>query len=210
MFEKLQTELGEGPCLEAFKTGEPVSIPDLADDLLFPVFAARAQEVGLVAVFTFPLRHGDATTRRTGPVPERRWSVGHEATEAAQTLADVVASYLLNARTRESSSWPPSGAATSLHDALTGLPNRFLLAERLEHAILNCRRTQQKVAILFADIDHFKLINDSHGHHVGDELLVAIAQRLTGLLRRATRWPGWEVTSSSSCARTSTTRRRSP
>ncbi len=184
MFEKLQTELGEGPCLEAFKTGVPVAIPNLADDLLFPVFAARAQEVGLVAVFTFPLRYGD---EQLGALDLYRSAAGPmdtEATEAAQTLADVVASYLLNARTREELTLAAERLRlTSLHDGLTGLPNRLLLAERLEHAILNCRRTHKKVAILFADIDHFKLINDSHGHHVGDELLVAIANRLTGLLR---------------------------
>ena len=71
----------------------------------------------------------------------------------------------------------------SLHDALTGLPNRTLLIERLEHAMMRCRRSKLQVAVLFADLDNFKLINDTYGHHVGDELLVAVCERLTGLLR---------------------------
>ena len=56
-FEKLQTELGEGPCLAAFGGDKAISIPDLRVDERFPAFAPRAVESGLAAVFTFPLRH---------------------------------------------------------------------------------------------------------------------------------------------------------
>jgi GAF domain-containing protein len=58
-YEKLQTELGEGPCLAAYQTGEAISVPDLQVADRFPKFAPRALEAGLTAVFTFPLRHGD-------------------------------------------------------------------------------------------------------------------------------------------------------
>src|SRR5450432_1266223 len=58
-YEKLQTELGEGPCLEAFNTGEAVSVPDLRDEDRFPTFSPQAITAGLAAVFTFPLRHVD-------------------------------------------------------------------------------------------------------------------------------------------------------
>jgi GAF domain-containing protein len=58
-YKKLQTELGEGPCLAAYHTGEAVSVPDLNDELRFPVFSPRALIAGLTAVFTFPLRHDD-------------------------------------------------------------------------------------------------------------------------------------------------------
>lgn len=64
------------------------------------------------------------------------------------------------------------------HDALTNLPNRMLLQDRAEQALANARRKGEKVALLVVDIDHFKIINDSVGHSVGDVLLQAIAKRL--------------------------------
>lgn len=71
----------------------------------------------------------------------------------------------------------------ALHDALTGLPNRTLFTDRLSHAIAHARRNQNSVAVLMLDLDHFKHINDSLGHHVGDELLEAVADRLRSCLR---------------------------
>ncbi|CAN5900281.1 hypothetical protein BH23ACT5_BH23ACT5_15600 [soil metagenome] len=183
-FVKLQTEMGEGPCLFAFRTGKTVVVPELRDDQLFPNFSPRAIEAGLAAVFSFPL-HGD--DQKLGALDLYRTTPGvmdGEAMYAAQTLADVTSAYLLNAQARtdlEKSS--ETARHTSLHDPLTGLPNRLLFVQRLEHAILRCRRSKQSLAVLFADLDRFKQVNDSFGHHVGDELLIAVADRLTGLLR---------------------------
>jgi diguanylate cyclase (GGDEF)-like protein len=72
----------------------------------------------------------------------------------------------------------------ALHDALTGLPNRTLLVERLEQAIRTARHDPAyQFAVLFIDLDRFKIVNDSLGHTVGDELLVAIATRFRHCLR---------------------------
>jgi len=66
------------------------------------------------------------------------------------------------------------------HDALTGLPNRVLLDDRLDQAIMHAERNQQQFAVLVLDLDRFKFINDSLGHHAGDELLNLVATRLRG------------------------------
>ena len=71
----------------------------------------------------------------------------------------------------------------AFHDALTGLPNRLLFGDRLQMAINHARRYRQRVAVLFVDIDRFKVINDSLGHTRGDRLLQDVAERLRECLR---------------------------
>jgi diguanylate cyclase (GGDEF)-like protein len=70
-----------------------------------------------------------------------------------------------------------------LHDNLTGLPNRVLFSDRLQHALAHAQRRRGKLAVLFLDLDNFKLINDSLGHDTGDKLLVGVAERLRTFLR---------------------------
>jgi len=70
------------------------------------------------------------------------------------------------------------------HDALTGLPNRVLFNDRLEHGIEQAKRHKTQIALFFIDLDHFKQINDSLGHPIGDRVLVAVTERLKAKIRK--------------------------
>jgi diguanylate cyclase (GGDEF)-like protein/PAS domain S-box-containing protein len=72
----------------------------------------------------------------------------------------------------------------AFHDSLTGLPNRTLLLERIERALLRGRRESSLTCLLFIDLDDFKLVNDTMGHRAGDHLLIAVGNRLSRTLRR--------------------------
>ncbi|GAB1642305.1 putative bifunctional diguanylate cyclase/phosphodiesterase [Krasilnikovia sp. MM14-A1259] len=71
----------------------------------------------------------------------------------------------------------------AFHDSLTGLANRVLFADRLQHALARGARDGTLVGVLFIDLDDFKIVNDTLGHAVGDQLLIAVAQRISGALR---------------------------
>ncbi|MFI6073168.1 EAL domain-containing protein [Actinoplanes sp. NPDC051343] len=71
----------------------------------------------------------------------------------------------------------------AFHDALTGLANRVLFADRLQHALARAARDGSVVGVLFIDLDDFKVVNDTLGHAVGDQLLIAVAERISGALR---------------------------
>jgi diguanylate cyclase (GGDEF)-like protein len=183
-FEKLQTELDEGPCVAAYLTGHAISVPDLHDEDRFPRFSPRALDAGLTAVFTFPLNHEDSQLGALDLYRDTPGPLSAEALRTAQTLADVASAYILNAEARadlQDASVRSSEAA--LHDSLTGLPNRALMLERLEHAFTRALRTTGTCAVLFVDLNLFKRVNDTYGHQVGDELLIAVAQRLLTVLR---------------------------
>jgi diguanylate cyclase (GGDEF)-like protein len=183
-FVLLQEELGEGPCIAACRTGRPVTVPDLRRDRSFPRFGARALQDGLAAVFSFPLHDGDDRLGALDLYRETPGPLGHSAMAAAETLADVTAAYILNARARmELVAASDRSRALAMHDGLTGLPNRILLLERLGHAVQRGARSGKVAAVLFADLDDFKTVNDRHGHRTGDELLVQVARRLESVIR---------------------------
>jgi diguanylate cyclase (GGDEF)-like protein len=185
-YEKLQTDLGEGPCVAAYRTGHAVSVPDLHDEDRFPRFAPRALDAGLTAVFTFPLNHDASQLGALDLYRDTPGPLSTESLKTAQTLADVAAAYILNAEARtELQDASVRSSEAALHDSLTGLPNRALMLERLEHAFTRGLRTSGTCAVLFVDLNRFKRVNDTYGHQVGDELLIAVAERLLTTLRPA-------------------------
>lgn len=119
-----------------------------------------------------------ASERRSGPLPvQRQDELGELARSVEQMQADI--------RDQLEALNQSHNALEHLarHDALTGLPNRRMFFERLEHALANARRSAKPLAVLFVDLDHFKQLNDGLGHSLGDHVLQAVAN----LLRSTTR-----------------------
>ena len=139
-FERLQTEIGEGPCIAAYESGKAVSVSDLREDDRYPRFAPAAVNAGLAAVFTFPLREGEGRLGALDLYRDTPGDLDQHDMDAAQTLADVAAAYLINAQSREAARVASDlYHHSALHDPLTRLPNRLLLRERLDHAVLRAQ-----------------------------------------------------------------------
>jgi GAF domain-containing protein len=183
-YERLQTQIGEGPCLTAYVSGQAVSVPDLRADNRFAQFAPAAVAAGLAAVFTFPLRQSGG---RLGALDLYRDVPGDLAVDdmvAAQTLADVAAAYLLNAQSRDEArahhravpaqraARPADGAAEPAAAAATPGARRPAVPsvpEQCGHPVRRHRPLQ---------------VGERQPRSPGgDELLVAVGARLSRLVR---------------------------
>ncbi|MEA2171587.1 MAG: hypothetical protein QOF76_4887 [Solirubrobacteraceae bacterium] len=109
------------------------------------------------------------------------WDDAHVVTGEERDFLQALANLLSGAVDHEQAERDMRYRA--LHDPLTGLPNRALFVDRLNHALAQMPRHAGAVAVLFLDCDHFKVVNDSLGHAVGDELLAAVSRRLGDILR---------------------------
>jgi diguanylate cyclase (GGDEF)-like protein len=156
--------------------GTPVTVPDWDVEDRFersPILTEQGALSGLTVV----LQGHRAPFGVLGlhSLSRREYTVGDIA--FAQALANVLGDAFEHQLTEDDI------RHRALHDPLTGLPNRVLFMDRLQQAIKRLRRRDSPAAILFLDLDRFKLVNDSLGHDVGDELLAAAAPRLKQALR---------------------------
>ncbi len=152
-------------------TGSPVVVSDWATERRFgqsPALSQMGTRSGLSVVVEG--RAGPFGVLGVQSQQTREYSDGD--VDFLQSLANVLADALARQSTEDEI------RHRALHDRLTGLPNRELFQDRLDHVIERLRRRDSLAAMLFLDVDHFKLINDSLGHHFGDELLTAVAIRL--------------------------------
>jgi diguanylate cyclase (GGDEF)-like protein len=181
--ERLQLELGEGPCLRAFTSGEYVAVPDLGRDREFSSFSPKAAATGMCAVYSFPMRLDSGRLGVLEVWSAQPLQMSDEDLAGAQTLADVAAAYLFNADARRQSDESVAElAAKALRDPLTGLPNRTDLQHKMDGVMTRSRESQTFAALLFIDIDRFKAVNDTWGHQVGDEVLYELVRRLQPLV----------------------------
>lgn len=158
--------------------------------------AASAILLALALTFAFkhgvtdPLRRLSAAVARVNPLRPETMNLAIPEVERrnelgllARNIVGFLEALRENLRQRESAETALRRMATL--DALTQLPNRSLLADRLRHAVLRASRTHRQVAVMFIDFDRFKLINDSLGHSAGDEFLRQVSARLNSCLRES-------------------------
>jgi diguanylate cyclase (GGDEF)-like protein/PAS domain S-box-containing protein len=134
----------------------------------------RHLEEGAVRHIRYRLLHADGDWHwfSRHVVPFRRDEEGN-VTEVLGVLRDITDVVMVEERL----------AHAALHDALTGLPNRALLLDRLETALVRSLREQREIAVFYCDLDGFKRVNDTAGHAAGDAVLTEAASRLVGVLR---------------------------
>ncbi|MGZ8266222.1 MAG: EAL domain-containing protein [Burkholderiales bacterium] len=166
----------KGLMRRAFATRKPVWISDLAKDASFKR-ENMAKRAGLQAGFAFPLMRGEEAigvleffhrdVREPDPL----------LVNIADALGCEIGQYIVRMQAEEAVKF------MAMHDALTQLPNRAAFNERLARAISLAQRHKRALAVLFIDLDRFKLINDTLGHEAGDNVLREAAARLTDNLR---------------------------
>jgi diguanylate cyclase (GGDEF)-like protein/PAS domain S-box-containing protein len=159
----------------AWASGDAIWLPDLAAE---PEFAERYRtaSLGQNAAFIAPIldEHHDVLSALLFFSP-----VGFRADELLRQLAEILSRTMSLYLQRKSAEKRLMHA--SLHDALTGLPNRVYLTHQLEEALKNDRAP----AVLYVDLDRYKLINDTLGHSVGDQVLIEVARRFREAIRPA-------------------------
>jgi diguanylate cyclase (GGDEF)-like protein len=128
---------------------------------------ARALDTGKMQVFEYQLPVADGVLH----FEARLVVTGHD--EVLSVVRDVTERKALEGELEH----------RAFHDALTGLPNRALLTDRIKHALARVESHGESVAVLFLDLDDFKVVNDSLGHEAADRLLMAVAERLQTVLR---------------------------
>jgi diguanylate cyclase (GGDEF)-like protein/PAS domain S-box-containing protein len=117
----------------------------------------------------------DGTVRLVHAIGRTRLDSSGEVVRMVGTCQDITEKKKLEEKVRHQ----------AFHDSLTGLPNRELFLDRLEHARARQARGTRSLGVLFVDIDEFKTVNDSNGHRAGDELLIEVGRRITPVLRTA-------------------------
>ena len=157
-------------------TGQPVWLGDLAQE---PTFfrGQQALEAGLHSAFAFPIMVGGEFFGVIELFGREVRRCDAEMVAFAQNVGSQLGQFIARKKAESNLTFLAN------HDALTSLPNRFMFNERLTQALARAHRQDKMVAVLFIDLDRFKVINDTLGHDAGDRLLIELAGQLRGCLR---------------------------
>jgi diguanylate cyclase (GGDEF)-like protein len=175
---------GRGVCGTAFRSGKPCVCNDYFAEARFSAFHGVLRDDGAHAAAAFPLVVRGRTVGVMLFIATEKDTFTPEFSELLQRLIANVSFALENFdRVDEKTKADERIEYLASHDSLTRLPNREMFNEMLRHSIDTAHRNLRRFAVLFIDLDRFKVINDSLGHQAGDALLVEVAERLKGALR---------------------------
>ncbi|OQW79542.1 MAG: diguanylate cyclase [Proteobacteria bacterium ST_bin11] len=174
----LKISPGRGSCGNSAYTGQRTIVEKLAEHPYWQTFLPLAEQAGLAACWSEPILSASKKVLGTFAIYHR-----HPATPDKHELRllEMVAHFVALAIERKQAEEHIHYLAN--YDSLTGLPNRSQLDDHLKYALSLVKRSNGNLALMFLDLDHFKNVNDTLGHSVGDALLVALANRLCAVLR---------------------------
>ena len=161
---------------EALRTRAPVVVADWRREQRFEA-PSFLRDLGVRSAATVPIEGRSDVFGTLSVYATEPNRFGADDVHFLQAISNVLAAAIERARAEEET------VHRSLHDALTGLPNRALLLDRIGNAVARARRRHLTPTVFFLDLDNFKLINDSLGHQAGDELLMGVAPRLRAAVR---------------------------
>ncbi|MBK5417565.1 EAL domain-containing protein [Pseudomonas sp. TH31] len=168
-----------GSCGTAVYRREPVIVTDIELDPLWEAYRSVAAPYGFRACWSTPILSHERKVLGTFALYSKTVRSPHATETRLIDMATPLAGIAIERQLTEKRI-----RYMGDHDALTGLPNRTLLEDRLKQAILYAQRYNRLVTVVFLDLDKFKLVNDSLGHSAGDELLKTVARRMLECVRR--------------------------
>jgi diguanylate cyclase (GGDEF)-like protein/PAS domain S-box-containing protein len=172
---RIGTQETNATARKAFSRAMPVWANDL--DRQSSLFATAAHEVGLRTAFAFPVCVDGETLGAIELFSRSDRQQDRDLVRVAAQLGALIGQHIARRETERRLQFVVS------HDPLTGLPNRTIFGQRLGQALAQAARYDHKVALLFIDLDRFKVVNDTMGHEAGDRLLREVAERLRDSLR---------------------------
>jgi len=187
---------GQGPTGSAVRENKPYWCHDFQNDPLTAPWHERSKEFGWHTSAALPLTCNGAVVGAFSLYGGAVHALDKDAQDLLIEMAMDI-SFALQSFAHKKSQQESAAMIEHLanYDPLTGLPNRVLLRDRVQQAIASASRAGQSLTLIFLDLDHFKAVNDSLGHSIGDDLLCGVARRLLGEVREqdtVSRWGGDE------------------